>query len=113
MDRGTHQRLAGKLPAIGRALRPLAHDLWRVLSHRLLHDRLTEGCAIASRHLPLARAFRRPARTRSAIKLRSSSATAPSTVKIIFPVGVVVSTCSDSETNSIPRERKVSSARSK
>ena len=46
MDRGTHQRLAGKLPAIGRALRPLAHDLWRVLSHRLLHDRLTEGCAI-------------------------------------------------------------------
>jgi hypothetical protein len=48
MDRGTHQRLAGKLPTLGRALRPLANDLWRVLSHRLLHDRLTEGCAIAS-----------------------------------------------------------------
>src|SRR5260370_259041 len=49
MDRGAHQRLAGKLPALGRALRPLAHDLWRLLSYCLLHDRLTEGCAIASR----------------------------------------------------------------
>ena len=48
MDRGTHQRLAGKLPALGCALRPFAHNLWRVLSYRLLHDRLTEGCAIAS-----------------------------------------------------------------
>ncbi|MHB8413462.1 MAG: tyrosine-type recombinase/integrase [Candidatus Acidiferrales bacterium] len=42
--------MARKLPAPGRALRPLAHHLWRLLSYRLLHDRLTEGCAIASRH---------------------------------------------------------------
>src|ERR1700686_4053541 len=48
MDRGAHQRLAGKLSTLGRAIRPLAHNLWRVLSYRLLHDRLTEGCAIAS-----------------------------------------------------------------
>ena len=34
---------------------------------------------------PLARAFRRPARTRSTIKLRSNSATAPKTVKTILP----------------------------
>src|SRR5207244_12901193 len=34
------------------ALRPLAHDLSRVLSYRLLHDRLTEGCAIASSTIP-------------------------------------------------------------
>src|SRR6516165_6471285 len=37
--------------------------------------------------LPLALTFLIPARTRSAIKLRSSSATAPRTVKTIFPVG--------------------------
>src|SRR5437899_3059736 len=48
LDRRTHQRLARKLPPLGGALRPLAHDLSRVLSYRLLHDRLTEGCAIAS-----------------------------------------------------------------
>ncbi len=36
--------------------------------------------------LPLARAFLRPALTLSAIRLRSSSATAPRTVKTIFPV---------------------------
>src|SRR5271170_3904249 len=48
LDRGTDQRLARELPALGRALRPLARNLRRVLSHRLLHDRLTEGCAIAS-----------------------------------------------------------------
>jgi hypothetical protein len=34
-----------------RALRPLTHDLRPFLSYRLLHDRLTEGCAIASRNL--------------------------------------------------------------
>src|ERR1019366_4585276 len=45
--------------------------------------------------LPLALAFLMPARTRSAIRLRSSSATAPSTVKTILPVGVLVSTCSE------------------
>ncbi len=60
--------------------------------------------------LPLALAFLMPARTRSAIKLRSSSATAPSTVKTIFPVGVLVSICSDSETKSIPRALYVSRA---
>jgi hypothetical protein len=52
-----------------------------------------------------------PALTRSAIKHRSSSATAPRTVKTSFPAGVEVSTCSDKETNSIPKERNVSRAR--
>jgi len=62
---------------------------------------------------PFARAFRRPARTRSAIRDRSSSATAPRTVKIILPVGVEVSICSLYETNSIPKARNVSRARSR
>src|SRR5579863_9228850 len=44
----THDRLARKLPALGSTLRPFAEDLWCVLSYCLLHDRLTEGCAIAS-----------------------------------------------------------------
>src|SRR5271169_3489000 len=39
-------RFVGDYPQ--RFLRSLSHDLWRVLSYRLLHDRLTEGCAIAS-----------------------------------------------------------------
>ena len=39
---------------------------------------------------------------RSTIKLRSSSATAPKTVKTIFPVGVLVSSCSENETKSMP-----------
>ncbi len=51
LDRRTHQRLARKLPPLGGALRSIAHDLSRVFSYRLLHDRLTEGCAIASKHL--------------------------------------------------------------
>ncbi len=63
--------------------------------------------------LPFALAFRSPARTRSAIRLRSSSATAPRTVKIILPVGVEVSTCSDRLTNSMPSALNVSSARSR
>jgi hypothetical protein len=42
---------------------------------------------------PLDLAFRMPALTRSTMRLRSSSATAPSTVKTILPVGVDVSTC--------------------
>jgi len=63
--------------------------------------------------LPLARALRRPARTRSTIRLRSSSATAPKTVKTIFPAGVDVSICSEKDTKSIPRALKVSKARSK
>ena len=50
-DHRTHQRLAGKLPTLGGALRPLAHHLWRVLSYCLLHDRLTEGCAIAFKRI--------------------------------------------------------------
>ena len=41
--------------------------------------------------LPLARAFRSPAFTRSTIRLRSSSATAPKTVKTSLPAGVAVS----------------------
>src|ERR1017187_10061064 len=45
--------------------------------------------------LPLVLAFLIPARTRSAIRLRSSSATAPRTAKTIVPVGVLVSTCSE------------------
>src|ERR1700739_1433761 len=36
-----------KFATFGRALRPIAQNLGRVLSYRLLHDRLTEGCAIA------------------------------------------------------------------
>ena len=44
---------------------------------------------------PLARAFRNPARTRSTISDRSSSATAPRTVKTIRPAGVAVSSDSD------------------
>ena len=59
--------------------------------------------------LPLARAFRRPARTLSQISERSSSATAPKMVKIILPAGVDVSSCSLSETNSMPRWFSVSS----
>jgi hypothetical protein len=52
---------------------------------------------------PFARAFRNPAFTLSTIRLRSSSATAPKTVKTIFPAGVEVSICSEYETKSIPR----------
>jgi len=58
-------------------------------------------------HLPFARALRIPALTRSTIKLRSSSATAPKTVQTIFPVGVLVSSCSENEMKSMPRVRKV------
>jgi len=39
------------LPSFGGALRSLAHNLSRVLSYRLLHDRSTEGCAIASSNI--------------------------------------------------------------
>jgi hypothetical protein len=39
-DKGTYHRAVGKLPAFGRALRPLAPNLSRVLPY-LLHDRLT------------------------------------------------------------------------
>ncbi len=62
---------------------------------------------------PLERALRNPARTRSTIRLRSNSATAPKTVNTIFPAGVEVSICSENETKSIPRALKVSKARSK
>ncbi len=63
--------------------------------------------------LPFARALRMPALTRSTIRLRSSSATAPRTVKTIFPVGVLVSSCSENEMKSMPRLRKVSNALSR
>jgi hypothetical protein len=62
---------------------------------------------------PFALALRSPALTRSAIRLRSSSATAPKTVNTIFPVGVDVSSCSDRLTNSMPSAWKVSRARSR
>ncbi len=47
------------------------------------------------------------------MRLLSSSDTLASTVNTIFPVGVLVSTFSQSETNSIPSTRKVSSALSR
>jgi len=59
---------------------------------------------------PRAFALRSPARTRSPIRLLSSSDTLASTVNIIFPVALLVSIFSDSETNSIPSARRVSSA---
>src|SRR5215469_18370856 len=57
-----------------------------------------------------ARAFRSPARTRSAIKLRSNSATAPRTVNTILPAGVEVSTPSVRLTSSTLRAWNVSRA---
>jgi hypothetical protein len=57
--------------------------------------------------LPLARAFRSPAFTRSTMSERSNSATAPRTVKTIRPAGVAVSSDSDRLTNSIPSELNV------
>jgi len=36
-----------QLQALGRALRPLAHDLPGIFSYRLLYDRFTEGFEIA------------------------------------------------------------------
>src|SRR5262249_3525749 len=61
------------------------------------------------RRFPLAFALRIPAFTRSTIRFLSSSATAPRTVKTIFPEGVVVSICSERLTKAIPRALKVSS----
>ncbi len=49
--------------------------------------------------LPLAREFRSPARTLSAVSDRSNSPSVPKTVKIIRPAGAVVSICSDRLTN--------------
>ncbi len=60
---------------------------------------------------PLARALRSPARTRSAVRLRSNSATGPRTVKTILPVGVEVSLCSLRLTNAMPIELKREAAR--
>jgi hypothetical protein len=54
-----------------------------------------------------------PALTRSTIRRRSSSATAPRTVKTILPAGVEVSICSENETKSIPNASNVSNALSK
>src|SRR6266403_3306870 len=50
LENRAHLRVARQLPASGGSLRPLAHDLQRILSYRLLHDRLTEGFEIASSH---------------------------------------------------------------
>src|SRR5215813_5931910 len=50
------------------------------------------------------RARSRPIAIRSLIRFRSSSATAPSTVKIIFPIGVDVSTDSLRDTKSVHPE---------
>src|ERR1700674_993711 len=52
LHRSAHQRVAGELPMLGRALRPLPRDLPGVLSYRLLYDRPAKGCAIASRVFP-------------------------------------------------------------
>jgi transposase len=49
LDGRAHVRLAGELPPSGCPLRPGALDLSRVLSYRLLHDRVAEGCAIGSK----------------------------------------------------------------
>jgi len=58
-------------------------------------------------------AARCPATTRSRIILRSSSATAPSTVNTMRPAGVVVSIASVTDTKSMPRDENSSSARSR
>ena len=55
----------------------------------------------------------RPELNRLMINERSSSATAPRTVKTILPAGVEVSICSEKETKSIPRARNVSKPLSK
>ena len=49
--------------------------------------------------IPRERANSIPALTRSAITPRSSSAIAPTTVKIILPIGQLVSMFSETETN--------------
>lgn len=101
--------LACSLPRSG----PGTPSLPRCLSRRRLYARKApwarrEAILAASafargrpRRLPFALAFLSPARIRSAIKLRSSSPTAPRTVKTSLPVGVLVSTRSERETNSI------------
>ena len=53
--------------------------------------------------LPVAYAFLSPALTRSTIRLRSSSVTAPRTVKTIFPAGVEVPSDSLRDTKWTPR----------
>lgn len=58
-------------------------------------------------------AARCPAITRSRMMLRSSSATAPSTVNTILPAGVDVSMASERETKSMPSDANSSKARSK
>ena len=52
--------------------------------------------------LPCFLAFRIPSLVLSAMRDRSNAATAPNTVKIILPAAVLVSTCSEIETNSTP-----------
>src|SRR2546427_3897462 len=50
-------------------------------------------------------------RDETRLRKPTHSATAPSTVNTILPVGVEVSTCSESEAKSMPSERNVSNAR--
>ena len=89
------------------SIRPIAlHEAPERL-REAIREQSTAFRGLPSR-FPFALAFRRPALTRSAIKLRSSSATAPRTVKTIFPVGVLVSTCSERETNSFQQHLEVS-----
>src|ERR1039458_5345704 len=103
----------------GGPFRPQPPSLWRLPARKpRMHEDLRSRIL---GHRPLgvlafslfARALRMPALTRSTIKLRSSSATAPRTVKIIFPVGVLVSTFSERDTKSIPSAWNCSSALSK
>ena len=48
LDSRANHRLARQLPTTGHTLGSLRNHLPSVLSYRLPHDRLTEGCAIAS-----------------------------------------------------------------
>ena len=69
------------------------------------------GDAGPAKPLPLGACISQTARTLSTIRLRSTSATAPSTVKIIFPVGVLVFHLFRKRNKVDPRVLKVSSAR--
>jgi hypothetical protein len=100
----TRLRATPRASAISRTVRPSARKRAMWEASTLIFGRPSL--------FPLARAFRNPARTRSAMSERSHSATAPKTVKTIVPVGVPVSICSLRLTNATPRALKVSRARS-
>ncbi len=48
VDHWAEHRLVGQLPPLGATIRLVALHLPRILSYRVLHDRLTEGFEIAS-----------------------------------------------------------------